>query len=232
LQLLVALVIVTILDAADSFVTNANSAGEDSQPLMTGDSNFAYAGAGVENVYYPQTTGDQIVSESASADMGTTSAVWPGEGANQWKTTDQATGNPSHQQVGFFDVIRSLTNIFTGLVGRASTPETPTPIDRGYYYQHSEEDTTDEDFYDDRVMAPVTDVPIAVRLARVKQLVNTRLAPRSNPNIYDGYPQYPPAVMEDPRQGSASAHQDVILTPGEQVSENFGCNSRICLWKK
>lgn len=208
--------IVTILDAADSFVTNAHSAGEDSQPLMTGDSNFAYAGAGVENVYYPQTTGDQFVSESASADMG---------------TTDQATGNPSHQQVGFFDVIRSLTNIFTGLVGRTSTPETPTPIDSGYYYQHSEEDTTDEDFYDDRVIAPVTDVPIAVRLARVKQLVNTRLAPRSNPNIYDGYPQYPP-VMEDPRQAPASAHQDVILTPGEHVSENFGCNSRICLWKK
>ena len=194
---------VTVLGAADSFVTNTNFTGEATQPLPVAaeNSNFAY-GAGIENAYYPQTT----------VDMG----VYPGEQSYQSKTTEQ---------VGFFDVIRSLTNVFTGLVGRVNSPATveyspmgtPAPIE-SEILQHSEEDTADEDTFDDRVISlPVAEVPISVRLAKVKQLVKSHFAPQSRPNIYDGYSQYPPVTIHDPMS---------------QVPENFGCNSRICLWKK
>ena len=212
---------VTVLGAADSFVTNTNFTGEATQPLPIAaeNSNFAY-GAGIESAYYPQTT----------VDMG----VYPGEQSYQSKTTEQ---------VGFFDVIRSLTNVFTGLVGRVNSPATveyspmgtPAPIESEILLsQHSEEDTADEDTFDDRVISsPVAEVPISVRLAKVKQLVKSHFAPQSRPNFYDGYPQYAPVEIHDPMsQVPASVHSDGILMPGEHVSENFGCNSRICLLKK
>jgi hypothetical protein len=237
---------VTILGVADSFVTNINLTGEDARPLMTGEithqvpivagnSNFAY-GAGGDNAYYPQTTGDQLARESASVNMGRT-PIWPGDEAYQWKTPDQSNGNPS-EQVGFFDVIRSLTNVFTGLVGRVNSPtvqyspmEAPTPSEV-LVSQHSEEDI-DDDFFDDKAVPLMTDVPISVRLAQVKQLVKSRFTPRS-PSIYDGHPQYAPVEIRDSMssQGPAYVHQDAILMPGEHVSENVGCNSRLCLWKK
>lgn len=235
---------VAILGVAESFVITTNLTGDVTHqvPIVAENSNLAYVGVNVENAaYYPQQpTGDHFARQSAGVDMGAT-PMWPRNEAYQWQTTDQqrqVNGNPT-EQFGFFDVIRSLTNVFTGLVGRVNTPtveyspmetETPTPIVESEVLlpQHSEEDTMDEDIFEDKAIPPVVDVPISVRLAKVKQLVKSHFAPQTSPNVYDGYPQYTPVEIHDPMSQAPAS----VVISDEHVSENFGCNSRICLWKK